>query len=94
MYAIKMLANSAKLNAAIGLTPADAVRVAAESIIEAGEFAAGRDYRGVPDPEGARLTVKVAREVLNDEKSTARDLLVATVRHCQNYEHEFGECNH
>ena len=94
MYAIKTLANSAKLNAATGLNPADAVRVAAENIISSGEYAAERDYRGVPDPEGLKLTVKVAREVLNDEKSTARDLLVATVRHCQNYEHEFGECNH
>ena len=94
MYAIKTLAKQAKLNAAMGLAPADAVRVAAESIIDSGEFSARRDYRGVPDPEGLKLTVKVAREVLSGEESSARDLLLATVRHCRNYEHEFGECNH
>ena len=94
MYAIKTLAKHAKLNAALGATPADAVRVAAESIIESGEFSAKRDYRGVPDPEAIKLTVKVAREVLDAEESPARDLLVAAVRHCRNYEHEFGECNH
>ena len=90
MYAVQELANRAKVMAAFGLKAEDAVSEAANDTIRVSKLAARKTH--TMGETYARL-IKVAEDALVED-SDVRNLLVATVRHCKNPDHAFGECNH
>ena len=90
MYAVQELANRAKVMAAFGLKAEDAVDEAANDTIRVAKLAARKAH--TMGETYARL-IKVAEDALVED-SDVRNLLVATVRHCKNPDHAFGECNH